>query len=356
VTGQRWRKDLIKPKALRRGDRVMSVTPCWGGPSIFPHVYDAGIAYLEQQFGFQVVEAPHARHPAAWVKDNPKARADDLMMAFQDPSIAGIFVSIGGNDAVRILPYLDLDIIAQNPKVLIGYSDVTTIHFACLKAGISTFYGPSIMSGFAESHRMTFAGKSSFERATLSLKPIGFLPQNTEGWANDWPDWSVPFAQTRKRLPHVDDGLKVLQGSGMHSGRLIGGCAEVLETLKATTWWPDLDYWNDVVLFYETSEEAPSAASTYRWMTNFASQGILGKISGIIFARPGGAETTAEYRQEQKDTLVRVTNEWGLTDLPIIADADIGHTDPIYTLPYGARVRLDCDQAEIEILDSGVIE
>ncbi|MEM8836977.1 MAG: S66 peptidase family protein [Pseudomonadota bacterium] len=336
-----WTTALKKPGKLRHGDRVMVVTPCWGGPSLFPHVFDAGVSYLEQTFGLEVVEAP-------------QARADDLMMAFEDAAVKGIFASIGGDDSIRILPFLNLDIIAQNPKVFIGYSDVTSIHFACLKAGISTFYGPSIMSGFAENLGMTRAGKDSFERAVFQSKPIGLLPKNSEGWTVEMLDWSNPATQNCARKRIFDDGLEVLQGTGTHAGRLIGGCAEVLETLKATTWWPTPDYWDGAVLFYETSEEAPSADSVRRWMRNYAAQGILDRLSGLIVARPGGSETTSEYRRAQKDAIMTVISEHGLVDLPVFADADIGHTDPIYTLPFGARVALDCDSVGIEILESGV--
>lgn len=351
-----WATSLTKPKALQRGDRIMTVTPFWGGPSVFPHVFDAGILYLEQQFGLQVVEAPHARSSVNWLDKNPEARANDLMTAFEDTTIRGIFASIGGDDSIRILPFLNLDIIAQNPKVFIGYSDVTAIHFACLKAGISSFYGPSVMSGFAENLGMTSAGRDSFERAVFQSEPIGLLPRNDEGWTTEMLDWSDPKNQNIERRREKDCGLEVLQGVGKHIGRLVGGCAEVLETLKATTWWPTPDYWDGAVLFYETSEEAPSADQVRRWMRNYAAQGILGKLSGIVLARPGGAETTPEYRQAQKDAVMAVILECGLMDLPVLADADIGHTDPIYTLPFGARVALDCDKATIEILEAGVIK
>lgn len=349
-----WNTKLLKPKKLQQGDRVVAVTPCWGGPSVFPHVFDAGISYLEQQFGLQVIEAPHARKSVEWLNNNPKARADDLMMAFEDSSIKGIFAAIGGNDSIRILPFLNLDVVASNPKVFIGYSDVTAIHFACLKAGISTFYGPSIMSGFAENLGMTRAGRDSFYAATFRPEPIGLLTKNSEGWTSEMLDWSNPSNQDCARRRVLDSGLEVLQGSGRHTGRLIGGCAEVLETLKATPWWPDLDYWNGAVLFYETSEEAPSADNVIRWMRNFAAQGILGKLSGLILSRPGGTTLTDDYRQAQKNAVLTVVKEYGLTNLPVIANADIGHTDPIYTLPYGALIELDCDGVDIEILEAGV--
>ena len=85
-----------------------------------------------------------------WISRNPQARADDLMQAFADPSIKAIISMIGGDDSLRILPYIDLDVIRSNPKIFMGYSDTNVTHFACWKAGLSSFYGPSFMAGFAE--------------------------------------------------------------------------------------------------------------------------------------------------------------------------------------------------------------
>ena len=138
------------PKALRRGDKVAAVSPSWGGPSVFPDRYRAGKRQFEAIFGVEIVEMPHTLAPADYIARHPKARADDLMQAFSDPSIAGIVSTIGGDDSIRLLPHLDLDALRQNPKIFIGFSDTTALHFACITAGLRSFYGPSLMAGFAE--------------------------------------------------------------------------------------------------------------------------------------------------------------------------------------------------------------
>ena len=87
--------------------------------------------------------------------------AADLMEAFADPSIAGIITSIGGDDSIRLIPHLDLAVIAANPKVFLGFSDTTTLHFACLAAGVTSFYGPAVMAGFGENAGMQTATYSA---------------------------------------------------------------------------------------------------------------------------------------------------------------------------------------------------
>jgi muramoyltetrapeptide carboxypeptidase LdcA involved in peptidoglycan recycling len=134
---------LIKPKKLHPGNVLAAVSLSWGGPGTIPYRYEEGKKQLLNTFGVRVVEMPHTMSDPGWLKENPSARADDLMLAFADPSIAGIISSIGGDDSIRILPYLDLDIIRQNPKVFMGYSDTTISHFACLKWGTVPLYGSS---------------------------------------------------------------------------------------------------------------------------------------------------------------------------------------------------------------------
>jgi muramoyltetrapeptide carboxypeptidase LdcA involved in peptidoglycan recycling len=89
-----------------------------------------------------------------YLYNHPEKRAEDLMMAFKKPSIKTIFSCIGGDESVRILPYIDYEVIKNNPKIFVGYFDTTVTHFICLKAGVSSFYGPSILAEFVENVEM----------------------------------------------------------------------------------------------------------------------------------------------------------------------------------------------------------
>ena len=119
---------MKKPTRLKPGDRVAAVTLSWGGPGAIPERYEIGKRQLETEFGLAVVEMPHTQSNPDWLSENPRARADDLMQAFCDDSIAGIVSTIGGDDSIRLMPYLDLQVIAANPKAFIGYSDTTVSH------------------------------------------------------------------------------------------------------------------------------------------------------------------------------------------------------------------------------------
>ena len=349
-----WQKPLVKPRALQAGDRVAIVSTSWGGPAVFPHRYEAGRRYLTEAFGLEPVAMPHALRDAAWLDRNPAARADDIHTAFADPSIKGIIASIGGDDAIRLIPHIDLNVIAGNPKVFLGYSDPTVLHFGCLKAGLGSFYGPTIMAGFAENGGMHAYAETSLRKAVFETAPIGEIARNAEGWTVEHLPWADPDNQNRRRALRPSTGPRVLQGEGTVRGHLIGGCAEVLEMLKGSDWWPPAEYWDGAILFYETSEEGPAAGQVIRWLRNFAAQGILARLSGIVLGRPGGQGDDA-YRTEQEAAVVRALDEAGLQNLPVLAELDFGHTDPIATLPYGVMAEIDCEAARLQILEAGVI-
>jgi muramoyltetrapeptide carboxypeptidase LdcA involved in peptidoglycan recycling len=345
---------MIKPRRLRPGDRVAAITLSWGGPGAFPHRYEAGKTQFEQMFAVQVVETKHALRSPEWLAQNPKARADDLMEAFSDTSINGIISTIGGDESVRILPHIDLEIIRQNPKVVMGYSDTTITHMACFRAGLVSFYGPAFMAGFAENGGMFPYMVESVRRTIFCGDPIGTIEPNRAGWTVEHLDWADPNNQKRRRNLVLSTGWRFLQGSGIASGHLIGGCVEVLEFIKGTEWWPNMDVWDGAILFLETSEEAPSLKLFKRWIRNYGSQGILQRLAGLIVGRPGGAIPTSDFEQYDQVLLDVIKGELGLDTLPIITQMDFGHTDPMFVLPYGVVATIDCQKHLFEINEPAV--
>jgi muramoyltetrapeptide carboxypeptidase LdcA involved in peptidoglycan recycling len=344
---------LIRPKCLVPGDTIATVSPSWGGPAAFPQRYVAGKAQLEQAFGVRVVEMAHTLAPADWIAQHPQARADDLMAAFADPGIAGIIATIGGDDCIRLLPFLDLDVIRANPKVFLGFSDTTALHLACYAGGLTSFYGPSIMAGFAENGGMHAYTEESVRRAMFATAPIGTVPPNTEGWTAGPTDWADPALQLQRRPLRPADAPRILQGKGTATGHLLGGCTEVLEMAKGTGWWPDNAAWQGAILFFETSEDAPPPTFIRYWLRNYAASGILGGLAGMLIARadPKGNDG---YQQAIEAAALEVLAECGRSDMPVLAGLDFGHTQPMLTLPYGVEARIDCTTATLAILEPAV--
>ena len=343
---------LTKPKALNRGDKVATISLSWGGAGELLNRYEQGKRQLQDVFGLEVVETKNALKSAQWIYDNPQARAEDLMEDFADKSIKAIISNIGGEDSSRTLRYIDLDVIKSNPKIFLGFSDSTITHFLCLKANLSSFYGTSLLVGFAENGGMHQYQVDSINRTLFSSNPIGEIKPNYEGWTSETLDWSDESLQNIARKLEKNSGWNFLQGSGRAKGKLIGGCMEVLESLKGTDFWADSSMWSNSILFLETSEDMPKPDYFRWWLRNYAEQGILRKANGIIIGRPYNNEYVKEYNKE----LLKVLREENLTDMSVITEMDFGHTCPTLTIPYGATAEIDSLGKTFSILDSGVEE
>lgn len=343
---------MIKPKKLNPGDKVATVSPSWGGPSVFPRRYEVGVQQLKDEFQLEVVEMPNTLRDADWLASNPKARADDFMQAFADPSIKGIFATIGGEDSIRLLPFMDLKIIRANPKIFMGYSDTTISHLVCYQAGLVSFYGPSIMAEFAENRGMFPYMVQSLRQTIFSSNIIGEVKPATEGWTVERLDWGDPSNQQVKRKLNPSTGWRFLQGKGIHRGHLVGGCIEVLDWTRGTQIFPE--DWQHAILFLETSEEAPPPEMVARTLRVFAAMGILRQLAGILFGRPGGEVSPDKFEQYDQAILQVVQHEEGLSELPLITNMDFGHTSPMFVLPYGVQAEMDFENKRFSIMENAV--
>jgi muramoyltetrapeptide carboxypeptidase LdcA involved in peptidoglycan recycling len=346
---------LLKPQKLKPGDKVAAITLSWGGAGTFPYRFEIGKKRLESEFGLQIIPTKHALKDASWIYNNPLARADDLMEAFLDPNIKGIISNIGGEDSIRILPFVDLEIIKQNPKIFMGFSDCTVTHFICYKAGLSSLYGPSVMTAFAENVKMHDYTIRGVKTNLFSNKTIGFIPENKEGWTTEFLDWANPENQNiLRKLNNYVKWNFIGNTEQVAKGKLIGGCMEVLQGLNGTSLWPELTQWQDKILFFETSEEGAPPNAVLRFMRNLAAQSILGKLKGILFSKPGGRHIKESHFPEYDAAILKAFEEFSLPSIPIVTRMDFGHSDPMWILPYGALTEINPKAKSVTILENAV--
>lgn len=271
------------------------------------------------------------------------------MRAFADPSVKAIISCIGGEETIRLLPFIDFEVIRNNPKIFMGYSDTTVNHFMCYKAGISSFYGPAILTDFAENISMSEYTVKWVKKALFSDKPIGIIEQ-----ADTWTDEYLPWVEENKntaRKFNTNNGYRLVSGSGKAAGHLIGGCLEVLDWLRGTELFPDIDDFCGAILFLETSEDRPSPKNFRYALRALGAMGLWERINGIILGKPHGEKYTEEYNKE----LLKVLSEYGRKDLPVLSDLSFAHNEPKCILPYGAMAEIDCDNKTFAILESGVV-
>jgi len=337
-----------KPSKLKRGDMVAIVSPSWGGPSVFPHIYENGLKVL-REWDLKIREFPTARMDAAFLRANPQVRAKDINDAFADSEIKAILASIGGNDSVRILPFLDQKIISQNPKILMGYSDITTLHVFANMRGLTTFYGPLIMAGFSQMESLPESFKSHVREILFEPKE-SYEYQPYRKYCDGYPDWANKESTGKVNPIKSDDGWHWLQGNTIVQGELFGGCIEVFEMMKATDFWPPQDFWKNKIFFLETSEEKPPIHYVDHVLRNYGMLGVFDKISGFIFSRARDYSDEEKKKLEEKIISI-VAGEFGKIKLPVVANFDIGHTDPQLVLPLGVKAEIDCKNKKIRLIE-----
>lgn len=338
---------MIVPEKLKKGDTVaiVSLSSGMGGDKEFIHRYLLGKQRLEEVFGLNVVTMPNALKGSEYLYKHPEARAKDLEDAFRDKNIKGIFTMIGGDDSIRIIPFINLDIIKENPKVFIGYSDTTVTNLLLYKMGITSYYGPALLSEIAENGSMHDYTKKHLEDTLFKNENI--IIESSKEWTNDRIDWTDSSKNNEfRKMTKEEHGYEVLQGSGTFEGRLLGGCLEVLNMVIGTDVWPDVQEWENKILFVETSEIKPSPEDVTYFLRHLVALGVINKINGIIIGKPKG-ET---YYEEYKKAFLKVINEEaGLKDLPIMYNVNFGHSAPMCTLPFGLNAIVDLDKKIITI-------
>lgn len=341
---------MIKPKRLQKGDKVAIVSLSRGmlGESMFIHKFDIAKKRLEEDYGLEVVAMPNALKGIDYLYEHPEARAQDLMDAFKNPEIKAVFNAIGGDDSIRLLPYIDFDVLRENPKIFTGFSDTTTNHFMMYKAGLVSYYGLSVMNNIAEYVSINEYTKEAMEKTLFDpqerfeIKCSDFCSFETEKvW---WMEENINQPTPR----HPNTGYEILQGTGKVTGQLLGGCIDVFLDLLGTTLWPSVEEWKGKILLIETSQvDMPEMVLAW-FLRNFHAQDILHVLKGIVVGKPATEDKMEKYKEIFKQV---IGFEAGLPDLPILYNVNVGHSYPIGLFPLGLSYEIDCDKKTFTLLE-----
>ncbi|HVL78650.1 MAG TPA: LD-carboxypeptidase [Sphingomicrobium sp.] len=312
-----------KPPRLRRGDTVGIVKPA----SFLADDFDLQIAMEAiAAMGLVPKPAPHLRARHGYLAGSDESRAADLNAMYSDPSVRAVFAVRGGWGSARILPHLDFDLIRANPKLLIGFSDITALHMAfAARAGFPTIHGPNASSMW---------GKLSWN----AFKDLVF-----DGKA---PLYRNPQA-TDDRLVQRNWRTQTIR-PGKAAGPLLGGNLTVLTALMGTPYLPSFD---GAILFLEDVDEAEYRVD--RMLTQLALAGVLRRVAGVVFgqctncraAGPSyGGFTLSQVLRQHVEPL----------GVPAYQGALIGHIDDQFSIPVGVRAEIDASAGTIRILEPAV--
>jgi muramoyltetrapeptide carboxypeptidase len=291
---------LIKPPAVFPGDTVAVCAPAG---AVEREAVERGVAELSD-LGFRVTVTDGVFDRHLFTAGTPERRLDELHALFADPEVRALVCARGGAGIARLLARLDPDVVVKNPKLVIGYSDITALHLWLAAHGIASVHGPMVAHELAR-------GAYDRERFLASLA------------GGPWPD--------------LEDGLQVLR-EGEASGRLRGGCLSLLAAQCGTPWalQPDEE---GTILFLEDVDERPYRID--RMLQQLRDSGAIRTVRGIVFGQMRGCHA----RDADSFTLQDVVGE-ALADFPgpVAWGLSSGHVDgPFVALPLGVRARLLCE-------------
>lgn len=315
---------IIKPARLNKGDTLALVTP---GSYISEEELQQSIVNL-QQLGFNVVYSDKLLLQKGYFSASDSERAEDLMNMFKRNDVNGIVCARGGYGCSRILPLLDFDVIKSNPKVLIGYSDVTALHLGIFKkTGLVTFHGPVATSTYND------FTKEYFENILLNPEAETVLTNSTSG-----EDENIY-------------GVTTLV-NGEEEGILTGGNLSIIVSLIGTEF--DADTKNKIIFLEEIGEE-PYRID--RMLTQMMQAGKFDEAAGVALGIFRNCESKTENPSFEKSyTLMEVLQDrLGSLNIPVVYGMSFGHVKDKFTLPVGINAKLDADEQSITLIESSVL-
>jgi muramoyltetrapeptide carboxypeptidase len=283
------------------------------------------------------------RYELPWVSASAEERAADINAAFADPEVKLVLAAIGGLHSIQVLRHLDYELIAANPKLFQGYSDITVLHWALLRhAGLATLYGPALLTSLAEYPSVLPFTDHFVRKAWFENEPIEFEPAIE--WTDELLDFDVAADLERPRTKTQNEGWMPLRG-GAAEGPLVVGCLESIAFFLAGTHaWPDL---RGAILAVEPADTPASPAIADACLSVLDEHGVLEDVAALVVGRP------CRYSASQRELLWRaVKARTAPYALPVLANVDFGHSDPFHPIPNGVRARIDVDELQFETLES----
>ncbi len=339
--------DLAVPPPIVPGARVAVVSPSWSAPEHYPEIHEQALQRLRYVVGVEPVEYASTRRSAS-----PTERARDLLAAFADPTVGAILTTIGGDDQITVLRHLDPDLVRQNPKRFLGYSDNTNLLNWLWFHGVAGFHGGSTQVHLGPGPSIHPDHLASL-RAALFGGELVVTPADI--FSEDEVPWDSPRALTEPSARQPAPPWTWHHADRVVTGRTWGGNVEILGWTLAVGRWvlPNAAY-RGCVLLVETSEERPSAPEVYRTLRHLGERGLLEQFEAVVVARARATDDAERlagrrapsdderrrYRADQEDAVLRAVEAYRPGTM-VVVGVDFGHTSPQWVLPYGGTLTVD---------------
>jgi muramoyltetrapeptide carboxypeptidase LdcA involved in peptidoglycan recycling len=336
-------RSLTYPPKPRPGARVAVLSPSFGAPARYPHVYELGLRRLRDELGVEPVEYPTTRAANATAAE----RARDVMAAFADPDIGAVLATIGGEDQITLLRHLDPEVLRASPKPFFGYSDNTNLLNHLWRHGVVGYHGGSVMVHLARPGGVHPLHLESLRAALFGCDEY-VLPA-TDEFSDEERHWDEVTGAEAPVPPRPATPWSWHRAGRVVSGPSWGGNLEILSWLLMA----DRDVlpvggYAGCVLLLETSEELPSDVEVYRVLRNMGERGLLAQFAAVLvgrakawsLSRRSTLDERERYAGRQRAAVLRALDEYA-PQAVVVFDLDIGHTDPQLVVPYGGTVTVD---------------
>lgn len=318
------------PNKLKPGDELRIISPARSLSLIAAEQRKIAKEQL-QKLGFRISFSVNSFEKDDFVSSSIESRVEDLHEAFLDPNVKGILTTIGGFNSNQLLRYIDYSIIAEHPKRLCGYSDITALSNAIYaKTGLTTYSGPHF-STFAMLHDNEYTIEH-FRKLMMDNNEIVVRP--SKHWSDD--EW---YLDQENRVFIRNEGPFIIN-DGEAKGTIIGGNLCTLNLLQGTEYMPSLK--NSILFLEDDYESSPSTFD--RDLQSLIHQPDFQHVKGLVIGRfQQGSRMT-------KNLLIKIiTSKEELSDIPVVADVDFGHTSPMITLPVGGQASLRAYGVRVEL-------
>ncbi|KTD86485.1 S66 family peptidase [Paenibacillus etheri] len=318
------------PNKLKPGDELRIISPARSLSLIAAEQRKVAKEQL-QKLGFRISFSVNSFEKDDFVSSSIESRIEDLHEAFLDPNVKGILTTIGGFNSNQLLRYIDYSIIAEHPKRLCGYSDITALSNAIYaKTGLVTYSGPHF-STFAMLHDNEYTIEQ-FRKLMMDNNEI--VVRASKHWSDD--EW---YLDQENRVFIRNEGPFIIN-DGEAKGTIVGGNLCTLNLLQGTEYMPSL---KNSILFLEDDYES-SPVTFDRDLQSLIHQPDFQHVKGLVIGRfQQGSRMT-------KDLLIKIiTSKEELSDIPVVADVDFGHTSPMITFPVGGQASLRAYGVRVEL-------
>ncbi len=331
---------LLAPK-LKIGDTIAVISPSSPVTCTAVHRYQRGKSFLETK-GYRVKEGKLTGKRDYYRSGSIQERADELNQLIHDPEVQCIMSSIGGWNSNSLLPYIDYESLRNNPKIIVGYSDVTALLLGIYtQTGLICFYGPATAASFGEFPPLVDNTWSYFEMIVSGKKILPFTLPTPENWTDEFIDW-----ETQNKKKNVFTNELTTVHPGIAEGRLIGGNLNTMQGIWGSPFMPIIQAGD--ILFLEDS--LLDAAIIERSFSLLKINGIYDRIGGLILGKHEKFKDCGSGRKPY-EVLQEVIGNFSF---PVLAQFDCSHTHPMLTLPIGCQVRLNADDQTVTLLETPV--